>query len=232
MVGLLLMEATMKKFYLFVAIYLVLTFSVIAQESYENDTVEVISDFPSVEQPIAPITIKSTALDPSKFYFSISLEPSGFLAGGPSATAEFSKGAFNSLVHVSFPTLALLNNNSKGFGFGLGASFNYFWNGRIGGFYLGGLLEWTMFPVLKTFYHPYYTYNPATDNYSGQYVTEKIRLNNFIFALNAGYKFITKAGVYFRTGVSAGMALSNDFSTNDKSFGFYYRPDIAIGYIF
>jgi hypothetical protein len=202
---------------------------------YENGTVEVINSAPSSEPQIPsipPVTIASPAFDLDKFYFSISIEPSGFLAGGPSATAEFSKGAFNSLFHVAFPTLALLRKvSSNGFGFGLGIGINYFWNGKIGGLYLGGMFEWNMHPYsyLDTYYHPYATYDPINDTYIGQSLTEdkKAYSHNFIFAANVGYKFVTKVGMYFRTGISAGVSLSSYWPV-----GFYYKPDIAMGYVF
>jgi len=52
-------------------------------------------------------------------------------------------------------------------------------------------------------------------------------VHNFILALNGGYEFILKNGIYFRTGIAAGMAFFNTLST-----GFYYKPDMATGYIF
>ena len=170
-------------------------------------------------------------LDPDKLYFSLSLEPSGFIAGGPSATGEFSKGAFNSSIHIAFPTLAFAKRVSTGFGFGLGGSLNYFWNGKIGGFYLGAMLEWNMHPYsyIRNYSHPYDTYDPNTDTYIGNNISEEIKTSahNFIIAANAGYKFITKSGIYFRTGISAGVLLSTRLPV-----GFYYKPDIATGYIF
>jgi hypothetical protein len=201
---------------------------------YENGTVEVINAAPSSapQSPsIPPPKTVSPVLDPNKFYFSLSLEPFGLLVGGPSATAEFSKGAFNSLFHVSFPTLDLLKEVSDGFGFGLGVGINYFWNSKIGGFYLGGMFEWNThtYSYLGTYYHPYYTYDPVNDTYIGQSITEEKETyaHNFIFAANIGYKFVTKSGIYFRTGIAAGVSLSNYLPV-----GFYYKPDIATGYIF
>jgi hypothetical protein len=201
---------------------------------YENGIVEVINSAPppAPQIPSIPtVKIASPVFDPDKFYFSLSLEPSGFLAGGPSATAEFSKGAFNSSFHIAFPTLAFFKKASSGFGFGLGGGINYFWNGKIGGFYLGGMIEWNMHPYLSlsTYYHPYATYNPDTDTYSGQNVTEesKAYAHNFIIAANVGYKFVTKVGIYFRTGISAGVSLSNYWPV-----GFYYKPDISTGFVF
>jgi hypothetical protein len=188
---------------------------------YENGTVEVInSSGQQAAKPAAP------ALDPNKFYFSFSLEPSGFIAGGPSATAEFSKGAFISSVHASFPSLAL-NSAASGFGFGAGGSFNFYWGGPIGGFFLGGAFEWNMFPYSYTVYNPYKSYNYLTDTFTGENITEKTNAHTFILALNGGYKFVLKNGIYFRTGAAAGVSFSPFFPV-----GFYYKPDIATGYIF
>jgi len=167
-----------------------------------------------------------SALDPNKSYFSLSFEPSGFLIGGPSATAEFTKGSRIISFHASFPSLAK-NSAATGFGVGLGAGINYFWSGRIGGFYLGGLFEWSRYPLSYTVYNPYAKYNPNTDSYSGMNVIEETKANKYIIALNTGYKFITKSGIFFRTGIAGGVALS---SVLPKQF--YYKPDIATGYIF
>jgi hypothetical protein len=188
---------------------------------YENGTTEVINPPPAPVQQVPKST--GPALDPDKLYFSLSLEPSGFLAGGPSVTGEFVKGGFNPLLHISFPTLAL-SNISEGFGMGLGIGANYFWNSRMGGLYLGGLFEWNMY-TYSIYYHPYYSYDPATDSYTGQTVITYA--NNFILALNAGYKFVTKSGIYFRTGGSVGVELSTHLPV-----GFFYKPDVATGYIF
>jgi hypothetical protein len=137
---------------------------------YENGVVEVINSVSAPAPATAPASGQQAqaskpagpVLNPNKLYFSLSLEPSGFLAGGPSATGEFTKGGFNTLFHVSFPTLTL-NSISSGFGMGVGAGVNYFWSGRIGGFYLGGLFEWNAYPYLDTVFNPYHTYNPSTD---------------------------------------------------------------------
>jgi hypothetical protein len=192
----------------------------------EQQTPSIAQELHEARRQEAASKPKEPILDPKKLYFSLSLDPSGFLAGGPSLSGEFTKGSIITTVHVSFPTLAL-NSLSDDFGMGLGAGINYFWGGRIGGFYLGGMFEWNTYPYMGTYYHPYYTYNPSTDSYIGQYLNEKDDAHNFIFALNAGYKFITKAGIYFRTGASVGVSTSSYFPT-----AFYYKPDISTGYIF
>jgi len=191
---------------------------------FENGTVEVISQAVVLGQQAPPPA--SAAFDPNKLYFSLSFDPSGFLMGGPSVTADFAKGAGISSLHASFPTLAL-NSTAEGFGFGFGGSLNHIWNGKLGGFYLGGLFEWNAFPYMATVSNPYGSYNPYTDSYSSKDVLEETTAHNFIFALNGGYRFVTKSGIFFRTGISVGFSLSTAMPA-----GFYFKPDIATGYIF
>ncbi|MDR0289737.1 MAG: hypothetical protein LBI06_02250 [Treponema sp.] len=212
---------------------------------YENGTVETFNVAPAssappasappasapavasaVERRIPAVRSTEPVLDPDTFYFGFSVEPAGFLAGGPSATAEFSKGAFNSTVFVNFPTLAL-RSQAEGFGVGLGVSANHVWQSRIGGFYLGAMLGWNAFPYLATVTHPYYSYNVASDSYTSQDILEETTAHNFILALNAGYRFVTASRIYFRTGISLGVS----FSTH-LPLGFYYKPDLAAGYVF
>jgi len=109
----------------------------------------------------------------------------------------------------------------------LGMSLNYFWGGRIGGFYFGGLFGWSMTPYMGSFWNPYDKYDPANDIYYGETITEKDTAHSVILGLNAGYKFILKNGAYFRTGITTGISLSKQLSS-----GFYYKPDISAGYIF
>lgn len=195
---------------------------------YDNGTVEVVNaSEPKKEIEKEP---KKPRLDPNRLYVGFSVEPSGFISGGPSATLDITKGAVNSTIHVSFPTLAL-NSVAKGFGFGAGAGLNYFWNGPIGGFYVGGQLEWNMMPyshyVIENSY--YGTYDPVSDSfmYSSSSKLKKDSAHSFILGLNGGYKFILGNGIYFRTGITTGWFFSKFYSA-----GFYYKPDLAAGYIF
>jgi len=187
---------------------------------YENGVVDVINSAGKQAKPTGP------ALDPNKLYFSFSVEPSGFIAGGPSATMEFSKGALITSLHASFPTLAL-GSTASGFGFGAGAGLNYYWGGPIGGFFMGGTFEWNMYPSFHTVTNHYAAYNPVTDSYSSASARAETKAHNFIFALQGGYKFVLKNGIYFRTGIAAGVSMSQNVSA-----GFYYKPDLATGYIF
>jgi len=204
------------------------TTGAVAAAPATQTTTDAVAAAPATQTTIPQQAAKPTgpALDPNKLYFSFSVEPSGFISGGPSATLEFTKGAFNTSIHASFPTLAL-NSTAEGFGFGAGAGLNYYWGGPIGGFFLGGVFEWNMYPSLGTVINPYAAYNPVTDSYSSASEIGKTKAHNFIFALNGGYKFVLKNGIYFRTGIAAGLTMSQNLS-----MGFYYKPDIATGYIF
>jgi len=188
---------------------------------YENGTVEVINS-----QGQQPAKSTEPILRPNKLYVGFSLEPSGFISGGPSASLELTKGHMIASFRASFPTLAL-NSTAKGFGFGAGASLNYYWGGPIGGFYLGPYLEWNMYPYSYTVYDPYAVYDYDTDSFSGKSISENTKAHSFILAGNVGYKFVLKNGIYFRTGIAAGMRFSTYFPSE-----FYYKPDIAAGYIF
>jgi hypothetical protein len=200
---------------------------------YEDGTIEFYNTVPAppaAQVPYIPsiptVNISSPVLDPYKFYWGLSVEPAGFLSGGPSVTAEFSKGTFNMTVSANFPTL-VLNSKAEGFGMGLGVSTNYVFQSRIGGLYIGAMLAWSAFPYLATFTNPYSSYNWQTDSYTRQDVQEKTTAHNFILALNAGYRFVTASRMYFRTGASIGVSLSTYIPT-----GFYFKPDLAAGYIF
>ena len=190
---------------------------------YENGVVDIINQ-PITGGEKSP-NPTSPEFDPNKTYTGLSFDPSGFLAGGPSAKMEFAKGAGISSFYIAFPSLAL-NSKAEGFGFGLGGSLNHIWNKGLGGFYLGGLFEWNVYPYLATFSNPYGKYNPVTDTFSKTDVIEKVTAHNFIFALNTGYRFVNKSGMYFRTGAAIGFTLSTVIPS-----GFYFKPDIAAGYV-
>jgi len=190
---------------------------------YENGTVDLISAPVIAGQK--PPEQTSPEYNPDKLYTSLSFDPAGFLMGGPSAKMEFAKGTGISSFHVAFPTLAA-NSTAEGFGFGAGGSLNYIWNKGLGGFYLGALFEWNVFPYMATISNPYGRYNPVTDSYTKTDVIEKVTAHDFIFALNAGYRFVNKSGMYFRTGVALGFNLSTVIPS-----AFYFKPDIAAGYV-
>jgi len=190
---------------------------------YENGVVDVINAPVTTGQK--PPNQTSPEYNPNKLYTSFSFDPSGFLAGGPSAKMEFAKGSSLSSFHVAFPSWAA-NSKAEGFGFGLGGSLNHIWNKGLGGFYLGGLFEWNVYPYLATISNPYGKYNPATDSFSKTNVIEKVTAHNFIIALNTGYRFVSSSGMYLRTGIAMGFTLSTIIPAE-----FYFKPDIAAGYV-
>ena len=143
-------------------------------------------------------------IDNNKLTFGLSINPAGFIpnaGGGPSITMDFTKGKFNSTIDIR-----------SGFGFvrsfygyelfGIGSIFNYYHPSKIGGFYIGGLIEYTL----------------------GKNISDEI-LHRFGLAGNIGYKFITKSGMYFRTGFKGGYSFG-------EGNGLIVRPDLSFGYIF
>ena len=161
-----------------------------------------------------------SAMDPYKFNFGLSLNPAGLIpgAGGLSLTADFTKGRFNCLIDLR-----------SGFGiphtdiFGAGVSFNHFWHSRIGGFYLGGMIDLGLgFEGL---------YGGSYEDYFYSYLGASI---------NIGYKFVTQSGMYFRIGGNLGVGMYSDSYYNsyydeyyDNTYvGLIFRPSLTIGYIF
>jgi len=85
------------------------------------------------------------------------------------------------------------------YGFGVLATFNGFWPSRVGGAYFGG----------------------------GVGVSFSVDFLSLTAGINAGYKFVTKSGFYFRTGTFAGFDFGFMF---DGIFPVYIKPDLAIGW--
>jgi hypothetical protein len=149
-------------------------------------------------------------MDPNKFVFGINANAGGALSyiwDGPTGfgiNIELGKGKFNSEIN-----LIILNR-----GFGALVTFNGFWPSRIGGFYLGGGIS----------FNSYYNGGWKRD-YVDDYNSYSIPIG-----LNAGYKFVTGSGVYFRTGAFIGF----DFASFDPYSGttnpVYIKPDLAIGW--
>lgn len=89
-------------------------------------------------------------------------------------------------------------------GFGVLATFNGFWHSRIGGFYLGG------------------GFGCASGNYES---------DSIVIGLNIGYKFVTRLGLYFRTGVFTGFDFAYLYAiSEDEVSPFHIKPDLAIGW--
>ena len=187
---------------------------------YENGTSEIINAVPVPvigqqniqvirSQNAQVIRSQNTAMDTDKFNFGISLNPGGLIpftgGGGLSISLDFNKGRFNSIVDIrsgfgAIPT-GLFTEAYEWFG--ISSSFNYFHPSHIGGFFVGGLL---VFSIGEE-----YRWWPSWQTYVG-----------FGLALNIGYKFVTQSGVYFRTGANIGY-----------TFGLWdmiIKPDLAIGW--
>jgi len=191
---------------------------------YENGAVEQFGEAVPAAQADKP---KTNAMDPDKLYFGISLNPAGTIpvvGRGPSISAEFTKRRFNSLIDIR-----------SGFGlpiysseyFDMSASFSYFHPGRIGGFYIGGLLEYSAadggYEIVEEYDIRYDSYgNPHRIDYG--YEKNPVTAHNFGLALNIGYIFATRVGMYFRTGANWGYS----FGTGT----YILRPDLTFGYNF
>jgi hypothetical protein len=147
----------------------------------------------------------NTATDPNKLRFGINANAGGALGyiwGGPTGfgiNIELGKGRFNSEINLMFPTG----------GFGALVTFNGFWPSQIGGFYLGGGIGFSFYQAYAKDKNEFYT---AFSLQTG---------------LNIGYKFVTKSGLYFRTGAFAGVDF---FNLNDAGIPIYFKPDLAIGW--
>jgi hypothetical protein len=193
---------------------------------YKNGTQEIINAAPA--PAAAPEQKKTqpkpantaTAMDPDKFIFAMNANLGGFLSlggyGGPSLCFEFGKRYFNSEVHLFFPMNGRSRFEEPPTGFGGIATFNWFKPNSVGGFYLGGGVGY----ILLT-----YVYNTS-------FGTFRYDENIFTVGLNIGWKFVTRSGVYFRTGTYLGITITdNEYMDSSASFP-YLKPDLAIGYCF
>jgi hypothetical protein len=203
---------------------------------YENGVLEIINDTPvTLQKNVQDERHKVTAMNPEKLNFSISADFPGFLLLGPSLSAELTKGGFFFFVDLRFPTLGLISSGSSEYWetFGISLYFNYFWHSRNGGFYLGGLLEYSVgkhsyqksYWVDDSYYNGWYYQNNGYYNY----VTEYESVDNFGIALNIGYKLVTKSGIYFRTGANVGYKFS---SSSGYVNPLILRPNLMFGYNF
>jgi hypothetical protein len=170
---------------------------------FENGTTQVFNQAPIAGQSRAQTqTVRTTdnAIDPDRFIFGISAVGGGMIGsefgGGGGLRFEFGKGNFNAELNLGGGYPAIFS--------GL-ATFNYFWHGRIGGFFLGGGLGYSLMD-----YYCCWDCGRKTGSF-------------FQFGLNTGYKFVTRSGVFFRTGAFIGGAVGNDFL-------FIFNPDISFGW--
>jgi hypothetical protein len=171
---------------------------------YENGMVDIRNPFPP---PKSSQTGKlPSAANTDKLNFGINADPSGIIFNGVPLTLDFTKGRFNSQINILTPSAgSFASFNRKQNLFGIGLRFNYFAPGRIGGFYAGGMAEYSLGKIS-----------------SGS-------LNSIALALNSGFKFSTASGMYFRTGGIVGISFDIG-AANPVSM--VLRPDISVGYNF
>jgi len=176
-----------------------------------------------------------TPMDPDKLTLGVNANPASTLSYGSSFCLELTKGKFNTEFNFIFPSLSLMNDfGTKGFG-GL-CTFNYFGRSRIGGAYVGGGLGYVFSKLAGS---------PSFVNYNGigTRVREDMYEHLMTLGFNAGYKFVTRSGIYFRTGAFLGLGIKTGWKEDlfdDELFRrerhsgaeAYFKPDITFGYSF
>ena len=170
---------------------------------YENGRTETIS----AAIPV-PAQTNNQAVRPNN----TAINPNKFIFG-------FNVNAGGAIIYSSGPSIDLEfskgNFNSEinimfpGFyagGFGGLFTFNYFRHSRIGGGYIGGGIG-LGFNIWEGYF-------------------------SMTIGLNAGYKFVTRSGVYFRTGAFVGFEFGYLWTNRRYSFVIpvYFKPDFAIGW--
>jgi len=179
---------------------------------YENGRVERISAASITGQKYTQVdNLGTTAIDTDKFIFGVNANAGGSLglltggSSGPGVNIELGKGNFNSEINLMFPNG----------GFGALVTFNKFWPSQIGGFYLGGGIGFGAYQGFRVDEDYYWEIELST-------------ILSLPVGLNIGYKFVTKSGLYYRTGIFVGY----DFfwSENINNIPVYIKPDLAIGW--
>jgi len=160
---------------------------------------------------------QNTALGTNKFIFGINVNPGGVICwfsnddwgypSGPSLNIELGRGNFISEINLIFPIG----------GFGCLFTFNGFWHSQIGGAYLGGGIGYSF-------------YRSKDYNYDDLDVYFPVIAHSLVVGFNAGYKFVTRSGVYFRTGVFAGFNFGLFWGDATNFSIIYIKPDLAIGW--
>lgn len=222
---------------------------------YENGTSEIINaDSGTAQENAQAQQAQSTAMDTDKFIFGVNANAGGAIGyifpggSGASVNIELGKGKFNSEINLLFPAS----------GFGALFTFNRFWPGRLGGFYLGGGIGyifqkdryygygsfWEGFGVVDTPVDPPPAPGPGGsitpfESYHEDGKGASWHSSHLLTTgLNVGYKFVLSSGLYFRTGVFIGAGLDfgypDEMVTNlleyDSPVRFYMKPDLAIGW--
>jgi len=195
---------------------------------YENGTVEIIH----IEPKKIAIRHEIYALDPDRLAFGLSIDPVGLIFNGGALILEFTKSKINTQINLLSPAIGLASFRGSGVTdwdwptynwFGIALCLGFFHPSQRGGFYISGMIEYSFG---ESFYYDQYDNVTHTNYERTQYFS-----NSLAFAVNAGYKFITNSGVYFRTGGTVGVSL--DGLGGDKlSASLVLRPDLTIGYYF
>ena len=183
---------------------------------------------------------KIYALDPNSLAFGLSVDPFGLIFNGGALILEFTKGKFNTQINLLTPAIGFASFRGGGVSdwdwptynwLGIGLYFSYFRPSRLGGLYIGGMVEYSFGEsyYYDDYYYEYYDgnqYVPGTNHDRNSYM-----LHSLAFALNTGYKFVTKSGIYFRTGGTVGISLDG---IGGEKFGIslVLRPDLTFGYYF
>ena len=154
---------------------------------------------------------KPILMDPNKVYAGIWFNPVGFLTFGPMFGFEITKKKFNADFHIRIPQLGLLMKALEAGwdwfdqckltgGIGFGAGIKFFLPTGNGGFYVGGMIEYSQYKA---------EYNGS--GWSG-YAENK----NLAFGANIGYRFVWRP-MYLRLGAYLGAAVTLDGFYSEKS---------------
>ena len=221
---------------------------------YENGIVEVINSGSETEQEIIEEPSQPYAIDPNKWVFGMNIDPVGAAYNGAKLTFEWTKNKLNLQLNLLTPAFkaASFKKDTQMWG-GIGVGINYYKPGRIGGFYVGGMVEYSVGTIKNMFRNKWYDedekkwkntgYDPMVpwDNHWGNphygppikddYKKDNVTVFSIAVALNTGYKFILKSGMYFRTGITGGTSF-DIAEGRDLDITPVIRPDLAIGYSF
>ena len=189
---------------------------------YENGASEIITAPPAaapaqenVQADIQIANTNNTSTNRGRFIFGVNVNGGGAFnylwdgSSGAGINIELGRGKF-----ISEINLVILKN-----GFGFLTTFNGYRHNRIGGFYLGGGIGLSI--------SPYEKYKVYGDSWFGRYETKYNA--SLTIGLNIGHRFVTKPGIYFRTGVFTGFDFGL-FWNSDQKLPVYIKPDLAIGW--
>ena len=204
--------------------------------NYENGTREVFNTAGTGTASSQGRQDKPVLMDPNKVYFGIWANPVGFLTFGPMFGFEITKKKINADIHIRIPQLGfMMKLMEAGWdyydqckmtgGIGFGAGLKFFLPTGNGGFYVGGLVEYSQYKA----------------EYKGGGWWGEAEEKNLAFGANIGYRFVWKP-VYLRLGAYLGAAVTLDgyykeaatsgswSNYNDRSgTTIFYLLDLAIG---